>query len=124
MYAVSKSICDKEFALQKNLPISSSKTIDKVQESSNLAELSQSLFPEHVLIAIISLIANKTQDITVDSSSIRINVDQVDLLRTLNYSFEFLCQIPFSFEFDAETREYVFDFTHLKKNVNKILNLS
>ena len=99
------------------------KKYGKGDENWNLTELSQVLFPEEVILAIITLILDNKDDISIKNSKLRISGEKLALLKKLNFGFEWLAQIPFSFKIDSVTKDFVFDFNHLAEHVCKIVNL-
>ena len=101
------------------------KTINtKKKKLANASEISQKIKFESATVALLSIIVQNPKIFRIVDNKIRINSQEIDILQKINYCFEFLCHIPFTFEFDSCTKEFYFDFTHLQTEVHSILDFS
>lgn len=89
----------------------------------NLQELAQNLRFESVLLALMMLLQEYPDNITIDKSILTVKDGPLELLAKLNFFMEYLCNIPFCFERKASINHFSYDFCHLNEEIQKILQV-
>jgi hypothetical protein len=100
------------------------KLTKSLSKYSNLIEVSQDLRFESAIFAIMVLLHKYKDNISIRNSILTIKIDSIGILEKLNFYLEFLCHIPFTFEYDDFNDEFYYDFSHLDYEIQKILYLA
>lgn len=93
-----------------------------VTQKTNLTELAQTISFESALMGFMMLFKEHHNEITITDSKLKVRARDTNLLERLNYLMEILCNVSFSFEYDAQSDEFFFDFEHLGKEIQLIMN--
>ena len=93
-----------------------------VTQKTNLRELAQTISFESALMGFMMLFKQHQDQIIITDSKLKVKASHTNLLERLNYLMEILCNVSFSFEYDAQNDEFFFDFEHLGKEIQLIMN--
>ena len=85
-------------------------------------ELAQTISFESALMGFMMLFKQHHNEIIITDSKLKVKASHTNLLERLNYLMEILCNVSFSFEYDAQSDEFFFDFEHLGKEIQLIMN--